>query len=869
MVMATDTEIKNCIGELEEIVSNDRYFFEAYHALKEWFIPIQEDLDEHPAIPHPLKHGISHAGRVIFNCWDILRKSHYKISKPACDYEIAFIILCSGYLHDIGMQIGFEGNDRKHHAETSARVIQDIQSRARNLHGLALPESSEARNILCGEIMSAIAFIVRLHNKPINLPEYRNLEAEYVRSHPEAAERYRTILLAALLKTADMLHMDCSRVDEKIMKGCFNGELNLELADMARVFYCYYVDGINWQKSLIEKTGRPRWDLKVKMSTPYERNDEDFELLEALENVYEKRTIRRRRDALYILEKSGIVITTDPNPEYALSAHKEKMPRKLQKFLLSEKSAGSGLVYSVPAPTPHFVGRDRIITDIKNSLKTRKCIVLVGAPGIGKTELSIRVAEEVRDHFDKVVFVKTATMNVAEGVFLEMKSALGVDSGLDVEHFAESIKLRNVLIIVDNLEDACHTDRDGVKKLFEYLIDYTHKVRFLLTSRRDAHIKDAMLREVRELSPGKAADLFIRLCQDKDVDTTPWAGNDIDKLLEKLSHMPLPITLVASRMNAIALDEMTRRLENECLNFMEEAGISETDPDKDCSVRASISLSYKMLSGKAGHAMACLSFFPNGVSLWEIEDGIGFSDFKTIEELFGNRLLKAIESGNYVMLEPIRLFAEERFESFSDSEKNKFRGELIDYYSSIINDLGPQVLTATGKKALDDLDLKHLNIYFFLKDFFNCPNDQKALRIIDCVDQLDRYFISSGRHGQFIDLIWSAKDLAHNVPYLKGEANCLSNLGSIAFIKGNNSQVEDMIKKAIKMYELIEEPVGQGNCFYLLGRLSKEENKRTKAIEYAKKSLYFYQKGGHEHNKQMALSFIKELSQSDGGDSIP
>ena len=52
---------------------------------------------------------------------------------------------------------------------------------------------------------------------------------------------------------------------------------------------------------------------------------------------------------------------------------------------------------NLPAPLSTFVGREREVADVQRLLTDRRLVTLVGAGGVGKTRLAVRVAADLVD----------------------------------------------------------------------------------------------------------------------------------------------------------------------------------------------------------------------------------------------------------------------------------------------------------------------------------------------------------------------------------------------------------------------------------------------------------------------------------------
>src|SRR3954466_3163811 len=60
---------------------------------------------------------------------------------------------------------------------------------------------------------------------------------------------------------------------------------------------------------------------------------------------------------------------------------------------------------NLPAPFASFVGRRSQIDAISGLLQSHRVVTLAGTPGVGKTRLALRVADEIQDTFANGVWL--------------------------------------------------------------------------------------------------------------------------------------------------------------------------------------------------------------------------------------------------------------------------------------------------------------------------------------------------------------------------------------------------------------------------------------------------------------------------------
>src|SRR5918998_2546871 len=111
-----------------------------------------------------------------------------------------------------------------------------------------------------------------------------------------------------------------------------------------------------------------------------------------------------------------------------------------------------------PRPLSSLVGREREAAAVRDLILRdgERLVTLVGPGGVGKTRLSLRVAEEIAAEFaDGAVFVPLAAVTDPDLVPAAIARELGVHEAGDRPVLAVLVGLlrdRNLLVVLDNLE---------------------------------------------------------------------------------------------------------------------------------------------------------------------------------------------------------------------------------------------------------------------------------------------------------------------------------------------------------------------------------------------------------------------------------
>src|SRR5438309_10117245 len=177
----------------------------------------------------------------------------------------------------------------------------------------------------------------------------------------------------------------------------------------------------------------------------------------------------------------------------------------------------------LPAGSTSFVGRRRLLAEVKSAFANTRLLTLVGPGGVGKTRLALRAAADLgRTVHVGVWFIDLAGLEdphlvpkaVITGLGLADKSGQWPTSLL-VAHLAS----REALLVLDNCEHLL----DAVAVLADVVLKEAAGVRLLATSRQPLGISGERVLQVPPLTlPGEgsgsaqseAVALFVARAED-------------------------------------------------------------------------------------------------------------------------------------------------------------------------------------------------------------------------------------------------------------------------------------------------------------------------------------------------------------------
>ncbi|SDG35284.1 Predicted ATPase [Sinosporangium album] len=280
---------------------------------------------------------------------------------------------------------------------------------------------------------------------------------------------------------------------------------------------------------------------------------------------------------------------------------------------------------NLPAELTSFVGRTRLLANLKRHLRESRLVTVTGIGGVGKSRTALRLAHQVRGQYrDGVWFADLARLQDAGMVKHTITSALGIAdqsprSGSDT--LSDWVGDRDMLLILDTCEhlvEACATLIDDLLKRSEHL-------HILATSRQSLQLPFEHVVAVPPLAvPGDdpSESLFtnesVQLFTARAGAVVPDFELDEDnigpvaELCRRLDGIPLAIELAAVRLRALSVEQILALLAD---RFSLLAGASRTALPRHQTLRAAIGWSHELCEPAERLLWARLSIFAGDFEL--------------------------------------------------------------------------------------------------------------------------------------------------------------------------------------------------------------------------------------------------------------
>ena len=277
-----------------------------------------------------------------------------------------------------------------------------------------------------------------------------------------------------------------------------------------------------------------------------------------------------------------------------------------------------------------LVGRSADLAGIVRHLGEHRLVTLVGAGGVGKTRLALRVAADLWDeHHGEVYVVELAPVHDPLSTVASVATAIDVHQRqyLSVEEtLAEYLRGRNALLVLDN----CEHVRLAVAHLVGRMLAACPDLKVLATSREVLGLPGEHVRRVEPLAVATVsmpiAELAkvpaMRMFVERAAASNPAFALDADnaasiaEIVRRVDGLPLAIELAAARSSAISPAALAERL-RERFDLLDHAQTGRSERHQ--TLTELVAWSFNLLNGAEQILFARVSVFAGPFSLDAVE----------------------------------------------------------------------------------------------------------------------------------------------------------------------------------------------------------------------------------------------------------
>ena len=357
--------------------------------------------------------------------------------------------------------------------------------------------------------------------------------------------------------------------------------------------------------------------------------------------------------------------------------------------------------HNLPRQLTRFIGRRKETAEVKALLEDASLVTLTGSGGVGKTRLSIQVAEEMLESFPQGIwYVELAPISDPVLVARTVARELGLfeEPNRSIEDtLTLLLRSRKTLIVLDNCEHLI----DACVQLVNLLLHACPKLKILISSREALGVEGEVVYRVPSLPipdirqagsldairEAEAVKLFVERGRSvlPSFQLTPQNAPNVVQICQRLDGIPLAIELAAARLNMLSTEQLAARLDKA---FRLLTGGSRSALPRQQTLRAAIDWSYQLLSQQERCLLLRLAVFSGGCLLEAAEavcsgDGLEKDD---ILDLLSNLVNKSVvlvefmqgQERRYRLLETVRQYAREKL--YDSGESEKLRDRHLEYF---------------------------------------------------------------------------------------------------------------------------------------------------------------------------------------------
>lgn len=547
---------------------------------------------------------------------------------------------------------------------------------------------------------------------------------------------------------------------------------------------------------------------------------------------------------------------------------------------------------TLPRPLSEFIGRTREVDTLKRTLMTSRLVTLTGIGGVGKTRLSIRVAEEVSDDFpDGVRFVDLSPVADPTLVAKTVATTLGVTESAGrplTETLSDYLQERHLLLVLDN----CEQVSDACARLAAALLSTCSHVRILATSRQRLGITGETVRRVPPLTLPERNPLLdeeknavgslleyeaVRLFVDRaqrvqpDLSLTPSTLRAIAVLCRRLDGIPLALELAAARMSVLGPEQIMVRLTE---RFRLLSGGDRTAPARQRTLRGALDWSYDLLLPEERVLLSRLSVFAGGCTLEAAEavcaapaaEGYcGLDEWEVMDCLTGlvnhSLILMESESGEvrYRLLETVREYAQERLHERAVGEPTWLRAKHREYFELLVQNALPHLGGLEQSVWLDRLEREHDNLRATLDGCLEEGTAEAIRAGLQLAGELQRFWMQRGHASEGRRRYAALLSADHSEPSPE-RGRALESAGILAFRQADYMAAREVLEEALTVHRRTGNRLSEATPLGVLGNIAYLQGNYGEARSLLEQALALRREAGHRPGEAVILNSLGNVA---------
>ena len=508
-------------------------------------------------------------------------------------------------------------------------------------------------------------------------------------------------------------------------------------------------------------------------------------------------------------------------------------------------------LHQLRAAVGDFVGRAQEIDTLINALRreSRACITgISGMGGIGKTELALLVAEQLRDDYPDAQFfinlqgTDAKPRSPQEAMAICIRAFLGPEAKLPEEPeqlshlYRSQLSGKRVLLLLDNAADSAQ-----VRPLLP-----PTGCAVLVTSRQSIVLAGMTPLTLHPLTEKEARQLLLEIA--------PRAEPAVEQICKLCGYLPLALRAAGSLL-AITADldtfDYAMQLQDE-RSRLQHIGTEGVEID----VTASFNLSYERLPSEAARVLRLLSVFPATFDAAAEEVVCADAAHVQLSDLVRRSMVLYDESTKRYRLHDLaRLFADAKLSAEERAVGQKF---FATHYKDVL--VAAKELYKEGDEsllrglALFDLEWGNIQAGHAWVSAQADAADANVTRLGITYPDAGVYLLYLRQHSRE-QIRWQeiALAAAQRLQDRAGESTALSNLGVAYSDLGETGRAIQFFEQHLAIAREIGDRRGEGSALGNLGIAYADLGETGRAIQFHEQALPILREIGNRRGEGNAL----------------
>ena len=499
----------------------------------------------------------------------------------------------------------------------------------------------------------------------------------------------------------------------------------------------------------------------------------------------------------------------------------------------------------VPRRTTSFIGRLREIHVVKSFLRSSRLVTLVGAPGVGKSSLALRVASELLHEMPHgACWVDLAPLSEPDHIASSVVTALDLVDYVGrppMHRLIEFLEERELLLILDNCEHIV----DGCGAFIDELFERCSRTTIFASSREPLGVDREIAWRVPPLSlphrsnrvesilNSEAGQLFVDRARTScpGFELTGRNAEAVADICRRLDGLPLAVELAAARTAILAPEEIVTRLDD-ALSLLSD---NRTPRTRRQTLSTALEWSYESLTKKEQLALALLTVFASDFSLSAAEavcagtHEIEATEVVTLVSRLVDKSMIVVVSHPELrgtrlkLLQIVRQFARKKVPEHLSTVLPGLHAEFFVHWTE---HSAPMLRGARREDSLSQVDHEYSNLCTVLERSCTDPSAlQSGLRVAGAIWP---YWLHRGHIREGLN--WLERLLAHDQgASSEVRAPALTGAGVLAQSVGSDKVALAYFNESVALCRATNNSVELGIALYQLARIAYRDGKVTES----------------------------------------